>query len=121
MQLDHLVFTPRDLASSLPFYAALFAPLGFRKVREHAWTNEQGVTIELRQAKDPEHRYARAGVGSNHWSVRAGDRAEVDRVVASVRAAGFEAPDPRVDEEGEYLVFIPDLDGLRVEVSAKGR
>jgi catechol 2,3-dioxygenase-like lactoylglutathione lyase family enzyme len=115
MDIDHMVLALGDLAAGVAHYDALLPILGFRKVRDHVFTNDQGIFLELRQAREPEARYARRGVGLNHFGVRAGSRDEVDAVVTKARAAGVRVPDTETID-GTYLVFIPDPDGIRIEV-----
>ncbi len=115
MELDHLVLTVSNLATSVAHYDRVFPLLGFRKDRDHVWTNEQHIFVELRQARDPGHAYVRQGVGLNHLGVRAQSRAHVDQLVASLRAAGVDAPAPMVIDEA-YVCFVPDPDGIRIEI-----
>lgn len=115
MEIDHLVFAARDLAASAAHYGRLLPVLGFRKERDHVWSNEQRVFLELRQAKDSSHGYARSGVGLNHLGVRAASRAQVDAVVAELRATGVDVPEPQIIGAA-YVVFVPDPDGMRVEI-----
>ena len=110
-----MVLLASDLAASVAHYDRLFPVLGFRKTRDHVWTNAQRVFIDLRQAKEPSRTYARHGAGLNHFGVRAASRAEVDARVAALRASGVAAPDPVTIDEA-YVVFVPDPDGLRLEI-----
>ncbi len=115
MDLDHIVIAAADLDASVKHYEALFAVLGFEKSRDRVWHNSQGVFIEVRAARDAAYAYKRQGVGVNHFGVKASSRDEVDAVVAKLRAAGVAAPDPQTIDTA-YAVFIPDPDGLRLEI-----
>jgi lactoylglutathione lyase len=115
MHIDHFVLALGDLAAGVAHYDALFPILGFRKTRDHVWANEQRIFVELRQAKDPAHGYARRGVGLNHFGLRATSPGEVDVIVAKIRDAGLSVPEASTID-GAYVVFIPDRDGLRIEV-----
>jgi catechol 2,3-dioxygenase-like lactoylglutathione lyase family enzyme len=59
MEIDHLVLAVTNLAASVAHYDRLFPILGFRKERDHVWTNAQHIFIELRQARDSSRAYAR--------------------------------------------------------------
>jgi catechol 2,3-dioxygenase-like lactoylglutathione lyase family enzyme len=115
MEIDHFVLAVSNLAASVAHYDRLFPILGFRKSRDHVWTNEQQIFIELRLARDPSRAYVRQGVGLNHLGVRATSRAHVDELVASLRAVGVDAPAPTTIEEA-YVCFVPDPDGVRIEI-----
>ena len=117
MKLDHVVLLVSDLNAGLRHYEAFLPLLGFQKTAgsTHVWRNEEGALIEVRAAQEPESKYRRLGVGMNHFGVRAESRAEVDRIVASMREAGFDVPAPRTIDEA-YVVFVPDPDGIRIEV-----
>jgi lactoylglutathione lyase len=115
MDIDHIVLAASDLAASLRHYEALFPVLGFAKRRDRVWANSQGIFIEIRAARNPSAAYARAAPGLNHLGVRARSRAHVDEIVAALRAAGLAVAEPQAIDAA-YVVFVPDPDGLRVEV-----
>ncbi len=115
MEIDHLVLAAKNLEASVAHYDRLLPLLGFRKERDHVWVNEQRIFVELRQARDPSRTYERQGVGLNHLGVRAQSRAHVDLLVTDLRAAGIDAPAPSVID-GAYVCFVPDPDGVRVEI-----
>jgi catechol 2,3-dioxygenase-like lactoylglutathione lyase family enzyme len=118
--IDHISIAVRDLGRAEPFYAAVLAPLGMRKLRE--WPNAAigfGKTypefwINRREAMDSvaEH----SGV---HVCLRATDsRAVEDFHAAAVKAGGISdgAPGVRAQYHGNYYAaFIRDLDGNRIE------
>lgn len=116
MQVDHAVLAVSDLPASLPWYEALLPLLGFTKTRAHVWVNAQAFGLDLQQAKDPTHAYAREGVGLNHFAVRASSRAEVDYVARAMKQAGFDVPTTQ-DFGDAYALFLKDRDGMRIEVT----
>ena len=120
MNLDHIVLACSDVEASARFYNALLPLVGFRKTRNHVYVNEQGVGLDLRSAKDPSYAYRRAGVGVNHIAVAASSRDAVDEVRRGMLAAGFEVPEPQQIDEA-YALFLPDRDGMRLEVSYEPR
>ena len=118
--IDHVSIAVRDLRNAEPFYAALLAPLGMRKLRE--WPNAAigfGKTypefwINRRAA------LARVeGDSGVHICLRATDiRAVEDFHAAAVRAGGTSdgAPGLRTEYHSSYYAaFIRDLDGNRIE------
>ena len=118
--IDHVSIAVRDLAKAEPFYAALLAPLGMRKLREwpdaavgfgkkypEFWINRR--TAMARVAPD-------SGV---HICLRATDtRAVEDFHAAALKAGGTSdgAPGPRTEYHSSYYAaFVRDLDGNRIE------
>ncbi len=138
--IDHVSIAVRDLRKAEPFYAAVLAPLGMRKLREwpnaaigfgktypEFWINrregmdrvgeDSGVHICLR-ATD----IRAVGVGEDsgvHICLRATDiRAVEDFHVAAIRAGGTSDGAPGVRAQyhsGYYAAFIRDPDGNRIE------
>lgn len=141
--LSHVDLSVRDPARSIPFYAAFFEALGFRRFRSDlpdfggdsprraAWFTRYGdgsgafFGIEVRPAEagsrdTPHDRYA---PGLHHMAFHAESRAAVDEVHARVVAAGGRVLDPPADysglpgySEGYYAVFVADPDGVKLEV-----
>jgi catechol 2,3-dioxygenase-like lactoylglutathione lyase family enzyme len=118
--IDHVSIAVRDLRKAEPFYAAVLAPLGMRKLRE--WPNAAigfGKTypefwINRREGMD------RLGEDSGvHICLRATDiRAVEDFHVAAIRAGGASDGAPGVRAQyhsGYYAAFIRDPDGNRIE------
>jgi catechol 2,3-dioxygenase-like lactoylglutathione lyase family enzyme len=118
--IDHVSIAVRDLRNAEPFYAALLAPLGMRKLRE--WPNAAigfGKTypefwINRRDGMDL------VGEDSGvHICLRATDiRAVEDFHVAAIRAGGTSDGAPGVRAQyhsGYYAAFIRDPDGNRIE------
>jgi catechol 2,3-dioxygenase-like lactoylglutathione lyase family enzyme len=118
--IDHISVAVRDLANAEPFYAALLAPLGMRKLRE--WPN---AAVGFGK-KYPEfwinRRAAMARVAEDsgvHICLRATDkRAVEDFHAAALKAGGTSdgAPGPRAEYHSSYYAaFVRDPDGNRVE------
>ena len=118
--IDHVSVAVRDLAKAEPFYAALLAPLGMRKLREwpdaavgfgkkypEFWINRRAAMARV--APD-------SGV---HICLRATDtRAVEDFHAAALKAGGTSdgAPGLRPQHgEGYYAAFVRDPDGNRIE------
>ena len=118
--IDHISIAVRDLARSEPFYTALLAPLGMRKLRE--WPN---AAVGFGK-KYPEfwinRRAAMAGVAEDsgvHICLRATDtRAVEDFHAAALRCGGTSdgAPGLRLEYHSSYYAaFVRDPDGNRIE------
>ena len=118
--IDHVSIAVGDLHKAEPFYAAVLAPLGMRKLRE--WPNAAigfGKTypefwINRREGMD------RVGEDSGvHICLRATDiRAVEDFHAAAVKAGGTSDGEPGVRAQyhsGYYAAFIRDPDGNRIE------
>ena len=118
--IDHVSIAVRDLGKAEPFYAAVLAPLGMRKLRE--WPNAAigfGKThpefwINRREGMD------RVGENSGvHICLRATDtRAVEDFHAAALKAGGTSdgAPGLRTEYHSSYYAaFVRDPDGNRIE------
>lgn len=111
-----MVILVRSLEASLPWYAALLGLIGFTKTRDHVWVSDDGLAIDLKQAKDDTRDYARYAPGLNHLGFTAPDRAALDAVRAGMEEAGFEVPEIQ-QFGGETATFFRDPEGMRVEVT----
>jgi lactoylglutathione lyase len=115
-RLDHIVINASDIAASVAFYDAVAPVIGFTKEADHIYRNAQGAALDVRQANEPELRYERHGPGVNHIAIAVDSEIEVDEIVRSLAARGVRVPATQRLEDA-YAVFIPDPDGLRVEIS----
>jgi len=118
--IDHVSIAVRDLGNAEPFYAALLAPLGMRKLRE--WPNaaigfgktypEFWINLRVSMAAVEEG----SGV---HICLRAKATGEVDAFHAAALIAGGRsdgAPGLRPhDRVRYYAAFVRDPDGNRIE------
>lgn len=119
MKLDHLVILVSNPDASVPFYDALFAAIGWTKLRDHVWRDPGGVAFECKPAAAESRPYERYAPGLNHLGVTAPSRAAVRAVAAQMDEAGFEvAPAQLLGDD--YALFLRDPDGMRVEVTAYG-
>lgn len=119
MKLDHLVIMVRSLDASRAWYDTLLGLLGFAEARDHVWGNDEGVYLDLKQAKAGTRDYERYGPGLNHLGFTAADERDLDRVRDGMAAAGFDVPEKqRIG--GELATFFRDPDGLRIEVTVYG-
>ena len=116
MKLDHMVVLVRSLEASLPWYGALLGLIGFSKTRNHVWSSEDGLSIDLKQAKPATSDYERYAPGLNHLGFTAPDMAALDAVRDGMAAAGFEVPDKQ-EFGGDTATFFRDPEGMRVEVT----
>jgi catechol 2,3-dioxygenase-like lactoylglutathione lyase family enzyme len=118
--IDHVSVAVRDLGKAEPFYAALLAPLGMRKLRE--WPN---AAVGFGK-KYPEfwinRRAAMARIANDsgvHICLRATDtRAVEDFHAAALKAGGTSdgAPGLRTEYHSSYYAaFVRDPDGNRIE------
>jgi len=118
--IDHVSVAVSDLAKAEPFYAALLAPLGMRKLRE--WPN---AAVGFGK-KYPEfwinQRAAMPRVADDsgvHICLRATDtRAVEDFHAAALKSGGTSdgAPGPRTEYHSSYYAaFVRDPDGNRIE------
>lgn len=117
MKLDHIVLLVRDFAASMPFYEALLPMIGFTKTGEHAFGDGEGLFLDFREAGEGARGYDRDGVGLNHLGFTAPDRETVDEIARKLAALGFEVPDVQIFDEGDYALFMPDADGMRIEIT----
>lgn len=126
---------------SIPFYAAFFEALGYRRwnVPLPEWQGPSpsratwGIrypdgarfAVELRPARPEsrDRRYDRYEPGPHHLAFHAGSREGVERVHRAMLAAGATVLDPPADYggqpgygEGYYAAFFADPDGVKLEV-----
>lgn len=116
VKVDHIVLLAQSLERSLPFYDALLECLGFTKLSQHFWRNQDGFIVQLDEARPDTSAYERYGAGVNHLGLRVETVAEVHAVQHAMRARGFDAPETQ-DLDGVLALFMKDPDGFRIEVS----
>lgn len=116
LKLDHLTILSRDPEASAAFYGLLLPRLGFVQKKPHIWANEDGLYIQFGAAKDETPGYERYGPGLNHFGFTAPSVEIVEALAAEMAAAGHVARLQRFPG-GTTALFLPDPDGLRVEVS----
>jgi catechol 2,3-dioxygenase-like lactoylglutathione lyase family enzyme len=127
---------------SIPFYAAFFGALGFRRLRAAMaeweepsptratwWIEYPGgarfeVEVRPARAESRDRRYDRYEPGPHHLAFHAASRLVVDRVHAAMVEVGATILDAPTDYsgapgygEGYYAVFVADPDGVKLEVA----
>jgi catechol 2,3-dioxygenase-like lactoylglutathione lyase family enzyme len=116
LKLDHLTILSRDAEAAGRFYARLLPELGFEPVKPGIWRNAHGLYLQFKTARADTPGYERYGPGLNHLGFTAPDEGFVVRLAEAMQASGYEARLQRF-ADGTVAVFLPDPDGLRVEVS----
>lgn len=111
-----MVILVRSLEQSLPWYDAMLGLIGFKKTRDHVWLSDDGLALDLKQAKSDTADYARYAPVLNHLGFTAPDDAALDAVRDGMAKAGFEVPDKQYFD-GETATFFRDPEGMRVEVT----
>lgn len=116
LPIDHLTINARSFDQASTFYALLLPELGFEPIKHGIWRNGAGLYVQLREARPDTGNYDRYGPGLNHVGFRAPNRAFVEELAARLTGAGLVV---RLQSfaDGTVAAFIPDPDGLRVEVS----
>jgi catechol 2,3-dioxygenase-like lactoylglutathione lyase family enzyme len=117
--IDHVSIAVRDLQQSVKFYDALFAPVGYTKIKVKPASVGYGKTYPefwINQRSDLTHLDADSGT---HICVRVADEAAVQAFhAAALKAGGTSdgAPGLRPEyNERYYAAFIKDPDGNRIE------
>jgi lactoylglutathione lyase len=116
LPLDHLTILSTDAEASAAWYGALLPQLGFERVKPGIWRNANGLHLQFGTATPGTRAYERHGAGLNHLGFSAPDPHFVEALAQHMTALGHEA---RLQRFGDDVValFLPDPDGLRVEVS----
>jgi catechol 2,3-dioxygenase-like lactoylglutathione lyase family enzyme len=116
LRADHITLLVGSLDASMPYYDTLLPLLGYRKKRDHVWTDGCGFFFQFMQAEDGMPAYQRYGIGMNHLGFAAPDAATVHRVRDGMAEAGF--PVPQIQHlGGATALFMKDPDGIRFEVT----
>jgi catechol 2,3-dioxygenase-like lactoylglutathione lyase family enzyme len=116
MQLDHVTLLVSSLERSMPYYERLLPLIGFRKQRNHVWTDGAGFFFQFLQAKTDARPYERYGAGMNHLGFGAASPEQVHEIRAAMAAAGFAVPHIQ-QLSGATALFMQDPDGIRFEVT----
>ncbi|MEJ0028720.1 MAG: VOC family protein [Rhizomicrobium sp.] len=125
--LDHLYLTVTDVATSEPFYDAVFGLLDFRKMdaaiggdpHRHYFNRVMQISIRQAKAAAPHDSYA---PGLHHVCLQVADKTAVDRFHALAAAKGIAATAPAMYPQyadDYYATFLTDPDGLRFEIVAR--
>jgi lactoylglutathione lyase len=116
MKLDHVTILVDSLEQSMPYYDALLPLIGFKKSRNHVWTDGEGFFFQFQAAKPGTGPYERYGSGMNHLGFSAESAEQVLSVQRAMREAGFEAPEVQ-NLDGATALFMKDPDGIRFEIT----
>ena len=116
MKLDHVTLLVSSLEQSMPYYERLLPLLGFRKEKDHVWTDGAGFFFQFLRAKADTRPYERYGAGMNHLGFTAESSEHVASIRAGMQAGGF--PVPEIQHlNGATALFMKDPDGIRFEVT----
>jgi glyoxylase I family protein len=127
---------------SIPFYAAFFESLGYRRweidapawrgpnpkratwLTTHSDGSQFGVEVRPAREKSRDRAYDRYEPGPHHIAFHAASCEGVDKVHAAMLAVGADVLDPPTEYGGEpgygkayYAAFYADPDGMKVEVA----
>jgi len=140
--LTHIDMSISDPVRSIPFYAAFFEALGYKRWQYDApgftgpnptratwgvkYSEGASFAIEVRPSRgeNRERRYDRYAPGVHHMAFHAESAAAVDEVHTAMVAIGADVLDPPHDYSGDagygkgyYAVFFADPDGMKLEVA----
>lgn len=114
VKLDHIVINASNIEESTQFYEMVFISIGFNQLAAKVWGNKF-TAIELRAAKEL-HAYHRLGAGVNHIGFGTSSLKELHTIIDDLNNAGMQTPATQLID-GAICLFLPDPDGLRVEIS----
>jgi catechol 2,3-dioxygenase-like lactoylglutathione lyase family enzyme len=140
--LTHIDISVGYPERSIPFYAAFFEALGYRrwKVESPDWQGPSprratwgtkyadgarfGVEVRPARPESRDRRYDRYEPGPHHLAFHAASREVVERVHRAMLEAGATVLDPPADysgqpgyDEGYFAAFYADPDGVKLEVA----
>lgn len=116
LKVDHVTILVKSLEVSMPYYAKLLDLIGFTKLRDHVWTDNEGFFFQFNQAKEGTSDYERYGAGMNHIGFAAPSEDFVKDVQTQMKQAGFVVPEIQ-DFDGVRALFMKDPDGIRFEIT----
>ena len=139
--LSHIDISVGHPEKAIPFYAAFFGALGYRRwnVAMPEWQGPNpsratwgikypngarfGVELRPARAESRDRRYDRYEPGPHHLAFHAESRAVVDQVHRAMLSVGATVLDAPTDyggqpgyDEGYYAVFFENPDGQKLEV-----
>lgn len=140
--LNHIDISIGYPERSIPFYAAFFEAMGYRRwqisapewqepnPRRACWGLEYpngarfGVEVRPARRESRDRKYDRYEPGPHHMAFHAASPEVVDRVYRAMQAVGATVLDPPADYsgqdgycEGYYAAFFADPDGLKLEIA----
>jgi len=116
LKVDHLTILVKTLDESMPYYSKLLELVGFKKLRDFVWTDDEGFFLQFNQAKNGTSEYERYGAGMNHIGFSAPSPNFVMDVRDKMRDAGFPVPEIQ-NFDGVKALFMKDPDGIRFEIT----
>lgn len=124
-RFDHMDIYVSDLARSVAFWGALLELLGFAKRADRpaakSWAGNGAEIFFVQTEPDfVAHGYHRKRVGLNHLAFAVADRADLETVLAHVRASGARLLyEGGIEETAtQHRLFFEDPDRIKVEVVA---
>ncbi|WP_448566560.1 VOC family protein [Thalassotalea ganghwensis] len=116
LKIDHVTILVSSLEHSMPYYEKLLSLIGYTKLRDFVWTDQQGFYFQFNQSKAGSSPYERFGAGMNHLGFTAPSSEFVYHVQQEMKASGFEVPE--IQNFGDVrALFMKDPDGIRFEIS----
>ncbi len=116
LKIDHLTILVKSMATSMAYYNSLLTIIGFTKVKDHIWTDNEGFYLQFNEAKEGTNDYQRFGAGMNHVGFAAPSVEFVENVQTKMRTAGFDVAEIQ-SFGGVRALFMKDPDGIRFEVT----
>lgn len=116
LKVDHITILVKSLEVSMPYYDKLLDIVGFSKLRDYVWTNDEGFFIQFNQAKEDTSDYERYGAGMNHIGFSAPSIEFVEEAQTKMKGFGFSVPEVQT-LDGVKALFMKDPDGIRFEIT----
>lgn len=116
LKVDHITILVKSLKESMPYYTKLLELIGFNKLRDFVWTDNEGFFIQFNQAKEGTSEYERYGAGMNHIGFSAPSPEFVTDLQTKMKESGFVVPEIQ-DFDGVKALFMKDPDGVRFEIT----
>jgi catechol 2,3-dioxygenase-like lactoylglutathione lyase family enzyme len=116
LKLDHVTLLSSDIAASMRYYSTLLPQIGFRRLRDHVWTDDAGFFFQFRQARGGTRAYERYAPGMNHRGFSVSHPDEVAVIRDRMAEAGFDVPELQ-DLDGVTALLLKDPNGIRFEIS----
>lgn len=116
LKVDHVTILVKSLNDSMPYYINLLECIGFTKLRDFVWTDNQGFFLQFNQAKEGSREYERHGAGMNHIGFSAPSPEFLTDLQAKMKGSGFVVPEIQ-NFDGVKALFMKDPDGIRFEIT----
>jgi lactoylglutathione lyase len=116
LKVDHVTILVKSVKRSMPYYSQLLDLIGFTKLRDFVWTDDEGFFLQFNQAKSGTSEYERYAAGMNHLGFSAPSPEFVLDVQTKMKDAGFLVPEIQ-NFDGAKALFMKDPDGIRFEIT----